>query len=745
MASALSSATSTLLIGSTSLANASSSRHRPPSLAPQRVEGWTEVWGGRDDPSCKSGSTCNAAGDHHHRMELPYLPPRYIHVMNDGCDYIHGRTINKISTEKSSSSSSVPRQDPSSMPPLLQLTQFRVAWFEQLVLRMNFIPHVVVNSGYAAAESTGALPCLLDLSNNENNTMEFRNNGNLPNKPALIGRDQPGGLGSYFFHQCHENSASSPTATATTSDTTTTTSNNHKRSSCFIHSGSHIVDYLRRKYNNMGKHIIFPEQLVSVSLEEKKENQQLYIDILAYDSMIQDKLNYILLALRYGNDPAWEGVYKHQCIRATLDPNGDNMLYANKDGSAAVGVVSKKRAFFALWARYQAYSERVLALHNLLPSTHSMSLSTHGGLGLELFRYNDYRCSTSTKGSYDANVETDEESTPGSTVHQHHPYSSFIVGYGGVGGGDSGRVNVYRAMELADSYYAVLEDRLLASSPQSCCDVGRNDIDKSKRVTYLLGSDKPTYVDALLFAHLAEALCDIHLVLVLAKHSRLTRYFQRMYDHFFGDEYLSAWENNSSQYGSTESANWIQKNNIVNALNAFNQIPEPTTTSISKQTSNESGHQNSNNMVHAIQLMQQIAVHCHELDEALRDAAALRNAEGREKSVLESCHRPVGARLYRWLMGADVTFWGSGGTTQATTISDGGMTEDDTDDEEDGPQSGNTNDPPSSEEEDKRRRYQDHLNRVKRDRRSHDELWLVGVGVTVVAAFVASAAGKSKR
>ena len=40
--------TSTLTVGSTSLANVSSARHRPPSLAVQRKEGWTEVWGGKD-------------------------------------------------------------------------------------------------------------------------------------------------------------------------------------------------------------------------------------------------------------------------------------------------------------------------------------------------------------------------------------------------------------------------------------------------------------------------------------------------------------------------------------------------------------------------------------------------------------------------------------------------------------------------------------------------------------------------
>lgn len=47
---------------------------------------------------------------------------------------------------------------------MVKLTQHRVAWFEQIVLRMNYIPHSVENSGYAASESTGGLPYLLDHS-----------------------------------------------------------------------------------------------------------------------------------------------------------------------------------------------------------------------------------------------------------------------------------------------------------------------------------------------------------------------------------------------------------------------------------------------------------------------------------------------------------------------------------------------------------------------------------------------------
>mmetsp|Transcript_22868 Transcript_22868/g.49470 ORF Transcript_22868/g.49470 Transcript_22868/m.49470 type:complete len:717 (+) Transcript_22868:54-2204(+) len=710
---------SDLLIGSTSLANLSSSRHHPPSLAVQREEGWTEVWGGKGNVNKDNDGDDTATKT----IEIPYLPPRYVTVMKDGNDYIDGRRKSVNATD--STTSKVPNQGtggPSSI--MMKLSQHRVAWLEQIVLRMNYIPHVVENSGYAARESTGGLPHLLDLplgnKQNEHGGDGNRNNDDAQdpndddvwgnawkkslsrlNKPVLIGRNQPGGLGSNFFHQHHEESKSS--------------SSTDFNPSLFLPSGSHIVDYLRLKHSHrMNENLLFPEHL--------QEEGQSSGDAMAYESLIQDKLNYILMALRYGNDPAWEGVYRPQCIRASLDPNGE---YA-----AATG--TKVKSFFSLWAWYQTYSERSLALHNLLPSTHAMSPSTHGGLALELFRYNDYRHSRSSKVSESDEGEDEEDPSEEKEVHQQHPLSSFFPSYAGVGGGDTGRVNVYRAMEFAGMHYASLEKRLASSQH------GGHD-EKNKQATYFLGTEKPTHIDALLFAHLAEALCDIHLVLVLSKHSLLMRYFQRLYDQFFGQGYEKAWKSNVSGQGSAESVDWIQRNNIANALNAFNQIPEATST---KQASkgvvsvNDDGH----GMVHAIQLMQRMAVHCNELDEALRDAAALRSANGEEKAVLDSYHRPIGSRLYRWIMGGEVELWGSGQSKSSDAVVDN----DGDNDEESHSGDEHEKEPSSSEEDSKKRMYQEHVKVMKRDRRTQDELWLSGVVLAVLTVLVVSASGKSK-
>ena len=641
------------------------------------------MWGGKDcqkgDDDGGSGSNSgDGEGEDTASVDLPYLPPRYITVLKDGCDYIDG----DIKSGSAEGTSSVANKIPQ-----LQLTQYRVAWFEQIVLRMNYIPHTVENSGYAAIESTGGLPYLLDLSSRTveeegGNTKNIEEDGkddreelrsarkeslsNL-NKPVLIGRNQPGGLGSYFF-QCQEN---------------------NKSSSSTLPSGSHIIDYLRLKHSHgMKRNLLFQEHLGDI----------ISADAMAYETLIQDKLNYILLALRYANDPAWEEVYRQQGICATLDPHGTY---------AAAG--SKPKSFFNLWAWYQTYAERSLALHNILPSAHA-----HGGLGLELFRYNDHRHS----GNNSKKSDSDEEDSEEEEVHQHHLFSSFFTSHGGGGGGDTGNVNVGRAMEIADIYYASLEERLGKSNKIE---------NKSEQATFFLGTAKPTYLDAVLFANLAEAICDVHLVLVLAKHSKLVQYFSWMYEKYFGEGYAAEWKSNSSGNESVLGT-WIQENNVVNALNAFNQIPEATDSkSMAKSASSfdDEGHAR----VHAIRLMQQMAVHCKELDEALRDAAALRIVEGGERAVLEGYHRPIGQRLYRWIMGSKISFWGSGQSTSESADKDGEA----------------SGEEPSTEENNKQRMHREHMKRMKRDRRTNDELWLSGVVVAIVTALVVSASGRSKR
>ena len=174
----------------------------------------------------------------------------------------------------------------------LTLSQHRVAWHEQLVLRVANVPHVVLNSSYLASETTGQLPYLRDVGSISANSANTDDDGtNRP--PALVGRRNPGGL-------------LDPNPEV-------------------IPSGSHIVDYLRSSSYSPSAHNI-------INLDEHLDDVQ-KADGLAYSTMITQTLNTVIAALRYGDYRAWEEVYRHQSITACLDPNGTDA--ANGSNTAA--------------------------------------------------------------------------------------------------------------------------------------------------------------------------------------------------------------------------------------------------------------------------------------------------------------------------------------------------------------------------------------------------------------------------
>ena len=78
-------------------------------------------------------------------------------------------------------------------------------------------------------------------------------------------------------------------------------------------------------------------------------------------------------------------------------------------------------------------------------------------------------------------------------------------------------------MELADRYYDSLERSLLAASFTPEEEEGR----RPHYHHHLLGTIGPTRVDALLFAHLAEARNDVHLARILSCRPLLKRYLLR--------------------------------------------------------------------------------------------------------------------------------------------------------------------------------------------------------------------------
>ena len=159
----------------------------------------------------------------------------------------------------------------------------------------------------------------------------------------------------------------------------------------------------------------------------------------------------------------------------------------------------------------------------------------------------------------------------------------------------------------------------------------------------------------------------------------------------------------------------------MNGVNAFNQVPEANSKKQSSKTSSSNGDEF--DMVHAIQIMKELAVHCSELDKAIRDAVKLRTMDGKEQLVLESYNRPIGSRLYQWIMGKDLEFGGSEDKRSEDTTE---FQSDETD-----------------EENDQNNKQKELLKRMKRDRRANDELWISGVVISVIAALVIS--GSKKR
>lgn len=140
---------------------------------------------------------------------------------------------------------------------------------------------------------------------------------------------------------------------------------------------------------------------------------------------------------------------------------------------------------------------------------------------------------------------------------------------------------------------------------------------------YLLDTPSPATVDALLWAHLAEALCDVHLVTLLADFPNLIKYFQRIYEEYFRLPQDVEWKV------------WNQEQNLVSP---FQQLPLEESASNEPSTFHD-----------ALQMMQSISIHTHDLQEVL-DVA-------KEKRLQESKSRNVPAKqsnLYRWRMGGNI-------------------------------------------------------------------------------------------
>lgn len=136
----------------------------------------------------------------------------------------------------------------------------------------------------------------------------------------------------------------------------------------------------------------------------------------------------------------------------------------------------------------------------------------------------------------------------------------------------------------------------------------------------LLHTTSLTTVDAILWAHLADALCNVHLVMLLADFPILCKYFSRIYDTYFRLDTDAEWKV------------WNQQQNL---LSPFQQLP------VEVREEQSTFH-------NALELMQSFSVHTHDLPEVLSVAQKKRASQDKLLPAKRE------STLYRWRMGGSV-------------------------------------------------------------------------------------------
>ena len=174
-------------------------------------------------------------------------------------------------------------------------------------------------------------------------------------------------------------------------------------------------------------------------------------------------------------------------------------------------------------------------------------------------------------------------------------------------------------LERANDVYNTIDRQLLL--------VNKGQDETNFHKDYLLGTDGPALVDVLLWAHLAEALCDIHLVVLLASYPRLVNYFQDMYKSFFP----------SNEETSDAHPAWMKWNDQQNLSNAFQKIPN-----LSKHAQTQC----STTIKDAVDLMQKTSLQKQNLLDVIETVKAIRTEERQPKE-----REPQSFLLYRWCMG----------------------------------------------------------------------------------------------
>ena len=178
--------------------------------------------------------------------------------------------------------------------------------------------------------------------------------------------------------------------------------------------------------------------------------------------------------------------------------------------------------------------------------------------------------------------------------------------------------SISKLLERANDAYFSIDRQIL-------CIMKRQEKQNSHKI-YLLGTERPALVDVLLWAHLAEALCDVHLVVLLASYPRLVNYFQDMYQTYFS----------SDKEASDAGCTWMEWNDQQNLRNAFQKIPTLSKCDVTQRSKFKD----------AVDLMEKTSLQKQNLQEVVETVKAIRAEERQPKP-----RQPQSFLLYRWCMG----------------------------------------------------------------------------------------------
>lgn len=465
--------------------------------------------------------------------------------------------------------------------PSIRLLQYRPSFSIQLFLRLNSTPHLIFNSSTNSTESNGPLPNLLDLNN--------KVSVGIQTPTTHLVNSRLDGIFTYLIEK-------------------------------------RMNEMKQRGRENISVNSSYQEEddgdddIIKMSDAQKADRKAIMSQL--------NELGIVLKSLRYGHDIIWDGIYKGQCIKAHLYPNGDS------NEVIAIGAQSyydKRGWSFLTW--FQIWAERIVARKE---------------------------------------VESD---SIGKTLIQEKD---------GLG---NKQVNVNKALAMAAEVYSSLDWKIGQSSYGN-----------------LLDTEELSLVDILLFGHLADALCDIHLVTTLVEYKYLITFFQNTYETYFGKKY------HISYAAEGRDTTWIKWNDRVNALNQFNRIPMNDVERKIRDTLDSGGYQD------AIKIMQSVALHCHDLREVLADVALLREKEEKLYGSDSVPRSLVGQWLHKVRMGGELKV----------------------DLEEAEEEKAKQRD----EDDDMTKKNEKLMKKVLREAKRNDELWITGTIVaTLLGIFASSMSG----